>query len=186
MSTKYEYRVSTPGVVGGRKVIDNDGFISLASDNTSDPASVGKIAYVSGTGFRAYGANGVFTIGSGGTGGISGGLNDSYSNGQSITMAQGPITLTDATAAALNTLVLTKSGAGSGNVLDLNLNAVVTGNAIDIDMDAALAAKGIYIDDGGGVRTGSDLQINDDSTGAHSNLDINKSGYEVSSAYITD
>jgi hypothetical protein len=158
-------------------VINNDGFIALDSDNTEDPTEAGQIAYVDGVGFRAYGESGAFTIGSGGGGGTAiGDLDGVYSNGQSITLDQGPVTLNDATTGALNSLALVKTGAGSGNVIDIGVNAALTGNAIDIDMNLGIAAKCIYIDNGGTARTGDDIGVNDDSTGAHSIINIDKSG----------
>lgn len=112
-----------------------------------------------------------------GGGGGAGGLDGAYSAAQnSVTMDEGPITLTDATAGALNTLVLVKSGAGSGNLLDMAVDAALTGNAIDIDMNLGVAAKAIYIDNGAGARTGSDLNVKSDSTGTHSVIDIDASG----------
>ena len=174
MATKYEYRVSTPGVAGGRLVINNLGQLDMSG--SADPLSAGQMAYVEGVGFRAYGPSGVFTIGSGGGGTALGDLDGVYSNGQEISIDEGPITLTDATTGALNTLVLVKSGAGSGNLLDLGIDAALTGNAVDIDMNLGIAAKAIYIDCGAGARTGSDIAVKDDSTGAHSVIDIDSSG----------
>jgi len=176
MATKYEYRVSRPGKVGGALVINNNGFIALDSSNSTQPTAEGQIAYVDGVGFRAYGETGVFTLGSGGGGTALGDLDGVYSNGQEVGIDEGPITLTDATTGALNTLVLVKTGAGSGNMLDLGVDAALTGNAVDIDMNLGVAAKAIYIDCGAGARTGADLQVKDDSTGAHSVIDIDSSG----------
>lgn len=155
-----------------------------------DPSAEGQITYVNGTGFRAYGETGVITLGSGGSGGTAmGDLDGVYSNGGSVTLDEGPITLTDATTGALNSLVLVKSGAGSGNVLDIGINAALTGNAVDIDMNTGIAAVALYIDNGAGARTGSDIQVKDDSSGAHSVINIDKSGagasigLDITSAY---
>jgi len=143
-----------------------------------DPEAEGEITYLDGTGFRAYGESGVFTIPESATGGGSavGDLDGVYSNGNDITIDEGAITLTDATTAALNTLELVKSGAGSGNVLDIAINAALTGNAIDIDMNLGIAANAIYIDNGATARTGADFKVKDDSTGNHSVIDIDSSG----------
>jgi hypothetical protein len=69
-----------------------------------------------------------------------------------------------------------KTGAGSGNILDVSVDAALTGDAFALDMNLGIAARGIFIDCGAGARTGADIQVNDDSTGAHSVIDINSSG----------
>lgn len=149
----------------------------LALNDGSDPTAEGELTYVDGTGFRAYGESGVFTIPTSSSGGTAlGDLDGVYSNGQAVSIDEGPITLTDATTGALNTLALVKSGAGSGNVIDMAIDAALTGNAIDIDMNTGIAANAIYIDNGAGARTGADLKVKADSTGAHSVIDIDSSG----------
>lgn len=137
------------------------------SGRTSDPSdadlAAGRLYYNSDTGaLKVYTGAAWTTLGSGGGGG-GGSLNEAYENGRTITVDTGAVTLTDASTGALNTLQLNKTGAGTGNVLGL-------------DMDAGIAAVGIYIDAGAGARTGSDIQVKDDSTGAHSVIDIDSSG----------
>jgi len=101
----------------------------------------------------------------GGGSGVAGSLDSAYSIGTDITIDEGAITLTDATAGALNTLELVKSGAGSGNVLDIAIDAALTGNVIDIDMNLGLGAKAIYIDGGNGIRTSDIIDIKHDGSG---------------------
>jgi hypothetical protein len=103
-------------------------------------------------------------------GGGTGSLDDAYGAGRTITVDEGAIVINDATTGAANTLEFNKTGAGTGNV-------------IDIDMDAGIAAGAIYIDNGAGARTGSDIQVKDDSTGAHSVINIDKSGSGTSVAF---
>jgi hypothetical protein len=132
---------------------------------TADPVTEGQITYVTGTGFRAYGASGVFTVGSGGGGGVVGSLDNAYSIGQDITVDEGAITLIDATAGTLNTFEIIKSGAGSGNLIDVAVNTTFTGNVIDIDLNAGVGSKGLYIDGGGGARTADMVDLKFDGTG---------------------
>ena len=108
--------------------------------------------------------------------GSVGDLNGVYENGSAVTVDEGPIILTDPTSDALDTLRITKSGAGSGDSLEFLHTAAATGRAIYIDMNDAIARTGILIDSGGTARTGADIVFTDDSTGAHSVLDINSSG----------
>lgn len=157
--------------VGSTANQTSDAFIKLASLTSAPSTTTGKL----------YNLNGVLYFEStsleAGGGGSSGGFDSVYNNGEnSITMDEGAITFTDATTGAANMLALVKSGAGSGNMLDVAVSAALTGNVIDIDMDSGIAAKAIYIDDGAGARTGADIQVKDDSTGAHSVIDIDSSG----------
>lgn len=69
-----------------------------------------------------------------------------------------------------------KTGAGSGNILDFDFTAAFTGNVLNLDFGSAVGAVGIQLDSEGGARTGADIQVTDDSTGAHSVIDINSSG----------
>ena len=108
--------------------------------------------------------------------GSVGDLNAVYENGGSITVDNGAIVLTDATTGALDTLRITTSGAKSGDALEFLFTGASTGRGIHLDMDQAIAATGILIDSGGTARTGADIAFTDDSTGAHSVLDLNKSG----------
>lgn len=116
----------------------------------------------------------ISTIAAGGSGASD--LDSAYSNGQSITLDQGAIVLTDSTTGALDMLRLTKSGAGSGDSLEFLFTGASTGRGIYMDMDLAITAVALSIDSGATARTGSDLQFTSDSTGAHSNIDINQSG----------
>jgi hypothetical protein len=112
----------------------------------------------------------------GGGGSAVGDLDGVYSNGRTVTLDEGAISLTDATTGALNSLEFTLTGAKSGNVIDVGVNAAITGNVIDIDMNLGIASGAIYIDNGATARTGADLKVKDDSTGAHSVIDIDSSG----------
>ncbi len=116
----------------------------------------------------------------GGGGGVTGSLDDSYSIGRTVTVDEGAITLNDATAGAGLTLQINKTGAGSGNVLDLvgtaafsgqmlslSADAAITGNLTNIDCNLAIAANGIYLDNGATARTGTDFYDYADSTDAH-------------------
>lgn len=111
-----------------------------------------------------------------GGGGQAGSLDAAYSGGQSITLDTGAITLTDNTAGALNSMAFVQNGAKSGNILDFSVDAAMTGNAIALDMNLGIGATGIFIDNGATARTGSDILVTDDSTDAHSVIDINSSG----------
>lgn len=114
---------------------------------------------------------------SGGSGGTAlGDLDGVYSNGRAVTLDEGAIALTDATTGTANSLEFTISGAKSGNVIDVGVGAALTGNVVDIDMNLGIAAGAIYIDNGATARTGADLKVKDDSTGAHSVIDIDSSG----------
>lgn len=109
-------------------------------------------------------------------GGGGGSLDAAYSNGSSISLDAGAITLTDNTAGALNSMAFVQTGAKSGNILDFSVDEAMTGKAIAIDMNLGIAANAIFIDNGATARTGSDILVTDDSTGAHSVIDINDSG----------
>lgn len=115
--------------------------------------------------------------------GSVGSLDGVYDNGRTITVDSGPIVLNDATTGALNTLEINKTGAGSGNLIDVDLTAAFTGNVVNLDMGSGVAAIGIVIDSEGGARTGVDLLFTDDSTAAHSTIQINKSGAGASIAF---
>lgn len=103
-------------------------------------------------------------------------LDNAYTNGRDITLDSGDISLSDSTTGAENMLTFTKTGAGSGNLIDISVDAALTGNAIAIDMNLGIAAPAIFIDNGATARTGADLLVTADSTGAHSVIDINDSG----------
>jgi len=109
--------------------------------------------------------------------GSVGDLNGVYENGSTITVDEGAIVLNDGQATA-NTLTATKTGTGSGHIFSLKFEdaANTAARALYIDMDDGIAAEAIEIDSGGTARTGSDIVFTDDSTGAHSVLDINSSG----------
>jgi len=111
-----------------------------------------------------------------GGGGGSTDLDGAYSNGQTITVDEGTIALTDATTGALDTLSINKTGAGSGDLIQLTGGAAATGAFVKMTMGTAIAAQGLYLDCSAGARTGSDIFVNDDSTAAHSVIDINSSG----------
>ncbi len=119
-------------------------------------------------------------LGSGGGG--MGDMDAIYTNGRAVAVDLGAMTYTDATTGALDTMSFVQTGAKSGNVLDISVDAALTGNALNIDMNLGIAAPAIYIDNGGTARTGSDLQIKDDSTGTHSSINIDKSGAGASTS----
>ena len=108
--------------------------------------------------------------------GSVGDLNGVYENGRTITVDEGAIIWNDATAGAANLMEFNKTGAGSGNILDFDFSAAFTGSVLNLDMGSAIGAVGITIDAETGARTGSDILVTDDSSGAHSILDFNKSG----------
>src|SRR3990167_669261 len=93
-----------------------------------------------------------------------------------ITMDNGALTLNDSTDGTANTLTIAKSGAGSGDVFEITMSAAHTGRAINLDMNAAIGAVALHIDSSSDARTAADIQFTDNSTGAHSTLDLNKSG----------
>lgn len=113
-----------------------------------------------------------------GAGGGGGGqsLDSVYDIGQSISVDAGAVTLNDATTGALDTLDLVLTGAKSGDAINISMDAATTGSAIEIDMNLAIAASALFIDNGATARTGSDILVTSDSTGAHSVIDINASG----------
>ena len=114
---------------------------------------------------------------SGGGGGASvGDLDGVYSNGRSVSLDEGAIALSDATTGTANCIEITQTGAKSGDIFDISIDAALTGKVFDIDMNLGIAANVMYIDAGGTARTGSDIKVNDDSTGAHSVIDIDASG----------
>jgi hypothetical protein len=118
--------------------------------------------------------------------GSVGDLNGVYENGRAVTVDLGAIVLTDASTGALDTLRITTSGAKSGDALEFLFTGASTGRGIYLDMDQAITAVGISIDSGGTARTGSDIQFTDDSTGAHSVIDINDTGSGGSIAFDYD
>jgi hypothetical protein len=155
----------------------NSGFIQL-TDYAGSPTSTAQ---------RLYSVNGVLyfdgvNLESGGGAGV-GTMEEVYQNGRVVGLTLGAIVLNDATAGAANTLEFNKNGAGSGNVIDVDLTAAFTGNVINLDMGSGIAAVGMVIDSEGGARTGADLFFIDDSTGAHSLIDINCSGSGASIAF---
>lgn len=124
--------------------------------------------------FNYNGTESVLSTTSGG--GALGDLDDVYTNGRTITLDAGAIVLNDATASTANSIEIVQTGEKSGDLIDLSVDAAITGKAIDIDMNLGIAAEAIYIDNGAGARTGSDIHVKSDSTGAHSVLDIDLSG----------
>jgi len=111
------------------------------------------------------------------------GLDEAYDINPNVTVDSGPSTWTDSSAGALNTFAFVKDGAGSGNVLDFSIDAALTGTAIALDMNLGIAAGGIAIDCGAGARTGTDVYVNDDSTGLHVCFDVASSGSGESYGY---
>lgn len=150
-------------------------FIEL-TPNTDTPDESGRyFIYVSGT--TPYFWNGSTSQSMiGGGSGTPGSLDNAYSLGRAVTLDEGAVVWTDATAGALNSMEFVKTGAGSGNIIDISVDAALTGYAVAIDMNLGIAANAIYIDAGATARTGSDILVNDDSTGNHSVIDINVSG----------
>lgn len=125
--------------------------------------------------FRGYDGSSWTNFGGGGGGGGET-LDETYQNGRTINLSLGAIVLNDATSAAANTVEINKTGAGSGNILDFDFSAAFTGNVFNVDFGSAVAASGLVLDSEGTARTGSDIVFTDDSTSAHSCLDINHSG----------
>ena len=152
------------------------GILLFESTNPSDPiGSSHRGLYINTSGDLVYANQGTTTVlGSGGGGTAS--LDGAYDQGRSITVDAGEIALNDSTVGAAHTFAINKTGAGSGNLIDLDVSAALTGNAIDIFIDKGIAANAIHIDAGAEARTGADILVTDDSTGAHSVIDINSSG----------
>ncbi len=142
-------------------------FIELEANSRTATETDKNFFYTDGTSAFFWNGTSSTTVGSGGSGSPSGGMQDAYSVDRSVTVDSGAVAWTDATTGAANTMTFVKSGAGSGDV-------------INIDMDAGIATEGIVIDSGGGARTASDIRFNDDSTGNHSCIDINSSGNSAS------
>jgi hypothetical protein len=157
--------------------VDVGEYIDLTPNSNTPDESSRRFVYVDGSNVLKYwnGSSAISLLGGGGSG-AAGSLDSAYSIGTNITIDEGALQLTDATAGTLNTLEIVKTGAGSGNLFDLSVDAALTGKAIALDMNLGIAAVGIYIDAGATARTGSDIQVNDDSTGNHSVIDINASG----------
>src|SRR3990167_7224326 len=150
--------------------------IRFADNRTAAPTSANDmVLYRVSNSLRLWDGSQEFNLLTSVSGSV-GDLNGVYENGSAITIDEGPIVLTDSTSDALDMLRLTKSGAGSGDSLEFLHTAAATGRAIYVDMNDAIARTGILIDSGGTARTGADIVFTDDSTGAHSVLDINSSG----------
>jgi len=113
--------------------------------------------------------------GGGGGGGV-GDMDGVYSNGRLITVDEGAIVWTDATAGAVDTMQFVLSGAKSADCIDIDINAAMTGCGIKIKTGLGIAAAGIAIDNEAAARTGADILVSDTSTDAHSIIDIDSSG----------
>jgi len=151
--------------------------IGLSNTNSTDPDTDGEIRYVDGTGFRFQVEGTVYTIPtSSGGGGSVGTLDGVYENGQTIDLDRGAVAFTDATTGAVHSFSITQTGAKSGNLIDLSVDAAMTGDAIAVDMNLGTTSNALFVDNGATARTGSDILVTDDSTGAHSVIDINSSG----------
>ncbi|KKL91490.1 hypothetical protein LCGC14_1894180, partial [marine sediment metagenome] len=107
-------------------------------------------------------------IGGGGSG-TTGTMNQVYEAGRLVQVDSGTIVYTDATSGALDIMRFTKSGAGSGDSLEFLHTAAATGRVIHMDMNLAIARTGMYIDHGGNsaARTGTDIDVKADGTGAN-------------------
>lgn len=148
---------------------------NLAS-NPSSP-NTGDLYYNTASGqLKVYDGSSWDDASAEGGGGGSSNLDTAYSIGQTITVDEGAIALTDASTGALHTMSFTQTGVKSGNILDFSVDAAMTGDAIALDMNTGVAARGIFIDNGATARTGADILVTCDSTGAHSVIDINASG----------
>jgi len=153
------------------------GAIRFDADITTTPTSTNDmLLYRRSSGLRFWDGTTEYNLLTSVSGSV-GDLNGVYENGSTITVDEGAIVLNDGQATA-NTLTATKTGTGSGHIFSLKFEdaANTAARAIYIDMDDGIAAEGIEIDSGGTARTGSDLIFTDDSTGAHSIIDINSSG----------
>lgn len=75
-----------------------------------------------------------------------------------------------------DTVKLTSTSTGADNLIGAYLNGAATGKVVNIDMNLGITAVGYYLDNGGTARTGADFQVEADSTGAHSVIDIDDSG----------
>lgn len=145
--------------VGGTANQTSDAFIKLASLSSAPSSTTSKLYNLNGVLY--FESTSLEATGSGG----AGSLDDAYSNGRAITLDEGAITLTDATAGTAQMLTIVKSGAGSGNMIDVAVSAALTGNVLDVDMDAGLGAKAIYIDAGAGTRTADLIDVKHDGAG---------------------
>lgn len=155
---------------------DSDaGFAPGCVFTLSTGGSVGGTVYIN-EGTKASADFNAVVGGGGGGGGSPIGLETAYDNGRTINVDTGAIVFNDATSGSANILEFNKTAAGSGNVLDFDFSAAFTGSVFNLDMGSAIAANGLVIDSEGQARTGADILITDDSTGAHSIMDINKSG----------
>ncbi len=155
-------------------VQSNDGFLFTSTSTTPTNSSAYKLYKDASNDLYWWDGSSASQLNDQGGGG--GSLDAAYSNGASIGIDNGPITLTDNTAGSANTFVVNQTGAKSGNIFDVSVDAALTGDVIAIDMNLGIAANAMFIDNGGTARTASDILVTDDSTGAHSVIDINSSG----------
>ena len=155
-------------------VQSNDGFLITSASTTPTNSSARKLYMDSSD--DLYWWDGSSAVKCNASGGSSSTLDAAYEQGQTIDLDRGAIALSDATTGAVHSFSITQTGAKSGNLIDLSVDAVLTGDAIAVDMNLGLASNALFIDNGAGARTGSDILVTDDSTGAHSVIDINSSG----------
>ena len=138
-----------------------DGILRFDVSKTSNPLtndSTGWGLYVNSSNELVFwNKTSITTLG--GTGGAGGSLDESYSDGHTITVDDGAIILNDSTAGAANVLDINKSGAGSGNLVDVDITAAFTGNVIDINYGTGVASQGILFTSTTDARTGSDIKF---------------------------
>lgn len=105
-------------------------------------------------------------------GGVAWSLDNSYSLWRDISVDEWAITLTDASAWALNTMEFIKSWAWTGNIVDVAVNTTFTWNVIDIDMNTGVWSKAIYIDGWWWARTADLIDIKHDWSGNNNAITI--------------
>src|SRR3990167_723708 len=179
MSTLNARSFSTPRNINLKgQGLTRGGILRIEGTNSSNPlgsATGVRGLYVNTSGDLVYANAGTTTVLGSGGGGVAS-LDGAYDQGRTITVDAGEVLFADSTSAAAHTLAINKTGAGSGNQIDIDITAASTGNAIDINFGTGVASGGIHFNANGDARTGSDILVTDDSTGAHSVIDINSSG----------
>ena len=179
MSTLNARSFSTPRNINLKgQGLTRGGILRIEGTNSSNPlgsATGVRGLYVNTSGDLVYANAGTTTVLGSGGGGVAS-LDGAYDQGRTITVDAGEVLFADSTSAAAHTLAINKTGAGSGNQIDIDITAASTGNAIDINFGTGVASGGIHFNANGDARTGADILVTDDSTGAHSVIDINSSG----------
>src|SRR3990167_1752488 len=101
---------------GPIKMTGTKGGLQFLQANAATPTSSSVLElYRSGTDVYWWNGTAGSKLNSQGGGGGSDTLDSAYENGRAVTLDQGAIVFTDATAGAANSIEFVKSGAGSGN-----------------------------------------------------------------------